>query len=152
MKKRGKASPRRPEQVAEQIRQMLMEMLVHGEIRDPRITMATVTSVKVAADLGSAKIWVALPGEKAEQKKALEGLRSAAGFLRTRIAQELTTYTVPELRFEHDDGAARGARIDSIIADLKRIEDETRRTEIVDGEPDVPSGDEGRTGVPPVEE
>jgi ribosome-binding factor A len=127
MKGRKKAVSRRPEQVGETIRQTLSAMLVQGEIRDPRVSMATVTSVKVAADLGSAKIWVALPGEKADQKKALEGLRSAAGFLRTRIAQELTTYTVPELRFEHDDGAARGARIDSIIADLKRVEDEAAR-------------------------
>jgi len=127
MKGRKKATSRRPEQVGETIRQTLSAMLVQGEIRDPRVSMATVTSVKVAADLGSAKIWVALPGEKADQKKALEGLRSAAGFLRTRIAQELTTYTVPELRFEHDDGAARGARIDSIIADLKRVEDEAAR-------------------------
>lgn len=122
MKRRTKAPSRRPEQVGETIRQTLSAMLVQGEIRDPRVTMATVTSVKVAPDLGSAKIWVALPGEKADQKKALEGLRSAAGFLRTRIAQELSTYTVPELRFEHDDGAERGARVDAIIAGLKRTE------------------------------
>lgn len=127
MKKRGKAPSRRPEQVGETIRQTLSAMLVQGEIRDPRVTMATVTSVKVAPDLGSAKVWVALPGEKGEQKKALEGLRSAAGFLRTKIAQELTTYTVPEIRFEHDDGAERGARVDAIIADLKRAEDEAAR-------------------------
>lgn len=144
MKGRKKATSRRPEQVGETIRQTLSAMLVQGEIRDPRVSMATVTSVKVAADLGSAKIWVALPGEKADQKKALEGLRSAAGFLRTRIAQELTTYTVPELRFEHDDGAARGARIDSIIADLKRVEDEAARAR--EDAPDAPDaqGTEGQ--------
>jgi ribosome-binding factor A len=124
MKRRTKAPSRRPEQVGETIRQTLSAMLVQGEIRDPRVSMATVTSVKVAPDLGSAKVWVALPGAKPEQKKALEGLRSAAGFLRTRIAQELTTYTVPELRFEHDDGAERGARVDAIIAGLKRTEAE----------------------------
>jgi ribosome-binding factor A len=122
MKKRGKASPRRPEQVAEQIRQMLMEMLVHGEIRDPRITMATVTSVKVAPDLSTARVWLALPGTKEEQAKALEGLRSAAGFIRSRLASELTTYTAPEFRFDRDDGAERGARVDQILAEIKRTE------------------------------
>jgi ribosome-binding factor A len=122
MKGRKKAVSRRPEQVGETIRQTLSAMLVQGEIRDPRVSMATVTSVKVAPDLGSAKVWVALPGEKADQKKALEGLRSAAGFLRSKIAQELTTYTVPEIRFEHDDGAARGARVDAILAEIKLTE------------------------------
>ncbi len=122
MKRRGKASPRRPEQVAETIRQILSEMLVHGEIRDPRISAATVTSVKVASDLSIARVWVALPGEKAEWTKALEGLRSAAGFIRTRVAQELTTFTSPEFRFDRDDGAERGARVDQILAELKRTE------------------------------
>jgi ribosome-binding factor A len=132
MKRRGKASPRRPEQVAETIRQILSEMLIHGEIRDPRITMATVTSVKVAPDLSTARIWVALPGDKGEWTKALEGLRSAAGFVRSRVASELTTYTAPEIRFDRDDGAERGARVDQILAEIKRSE--TPAPEHVDGE------------------
>ncbi len=115
-----RATPRRPEQVAETIRQILSEMLVHGEIRDPRVSSATVTSVKVGKDLGTARVWVALPGTPDEQAKALEGLRSAAGFIRTRVAHELTTYTAPEFRFERDDGAERGARVDAILAEIKR--------------------------------
>ncbi|HET7040916.1 MAG TPA: 30S ribosome-binding factor RbfA, partial [Gemmatimonadales bacterium] len=116
MKRTRKATPRRPEQVAETIRQILSAMLVHGEIRDPRVASATVTSVKVGKDLSTARVWVALPGTPDEQAKALEGLRSAAGFIRTRVARELTTYTAPEFRFERDDGAERGARVDAILA------------------------------------
>ena len=135
MKKSRKATPRRPEQVAETIRQLLSEMLVHGEIRDPRVSAATVTSVKVAPDLSTARVWVALPGAKEEQAKALEGLRSAAGFIRTRVARELTTYTAPEFRFEKDDGAERGARVDAILAEIKRSDAEAQgRGEHVDGE------------------
>lgn len=119
MKRTRKATPRRPEQVAETIRQILSEMLVHGEIRDPRVTGATVTTVKVGKDLSTARVWVALPGDKEAQAKSLEGLRSAAGFIRTRVAHELTTYTAPEFRFEKDDGAERGARVDAILAELK---------------------------------
>jgi ribosome-binding factor A len=120
VKKSRKATPRRPEQVAETIRQILSEMLVHGEIRDPRVTGATVTTVKVGKDLSTARVWVALPGGKEAQEKSLEGLRSAAGFIRTRVAQELTTYTAPEFRFEKDDGAERGARVDAILAEINR--------------------------------
>ena len=106
--------------MAETIRQMVSEVLVHGEIRDPRVGVVTVTSVKVAPDLGSAKVWVALGGTKEAQEQSLEGLRSAAGFLRSRLAKELTTYATPEFRFEQDFGAERGARIDSILAENKR--------------------------------
>ena len=117
---RKQATPRRPEQVAEQIRQLIAGMLVQGEIRDPRVNAATVTSVKVGKDLSVARVWVALSGSKEEQAAALEGLRSAAGFIRTRVAHELTTYTAPEFRFEQDLGAQHGARIDAILAEIKR--------------------------------
>jgi ribosome-binding factor A len=119
VKRRGRGTPRRPEQVSEQVRQMLSEMLVHGEIRDPRVSSATITSVKVAPDLSFARVWVAIPGSKEEQEKALEGLTSAAGFIRSRVAQQLTTYTAPEFRFVRDEGAERGAKVDAILAELK---------------------------------
>ena len=143
MKRRGKASPRRPEQVAEQIRQMLSGMLVHGEIRDPRISMATVTSVKVAPDLSTARVWVALPGTKEEQAKALEGLRSAAGFIRSRLASELTTYTAPEFRFDRDDGAERGARVDAILAEIKRTDAESAQAHVEGEVHDQADGGDG---------
>ena len=120
VKRRGRGTPRRPEQVSEQIRQMLAEMLVHGEIRDPRVSAATLTSVKVAPDLSFARVWVAIPGSKEEQEKALEGLTSAAGFIRSRVAQQLTTYTAPEFRFVRDEGAERGAKVDAILAEINR--------------------------------
>ena len=120
VKRRGRGTPRRPEQVSEQVRQILSEMLVHGEIRDPRVSLATITAVKVAPDLSFARVWVALQGSKDEQEKAIEGLTSAAGFIRSRVAQELTTYTAPEFRFVRDEGAERGARVDAILAEIKR--------------------------------
>ena len=132
MKKTRKATPRRPEQVAEQIRQIISEMLVHGEIRDPRVTSATVTAVKVGKDLSTARVWVALPGTKDEQEAALEGLKSAAGFIRTRVAHELTTYTAPEFRFQQDLGAEHGARIDAILAEIKRTDAQDAPTEAHD--------------------
>lgn len=122
VKRRGRGTPRRPEQVSEQVRQILSEMLVHGEIRDPRVSLATITAVKVAPDLSFARVWVAIPGSREEQVKAIEGLTSAAGFIRSRVAQVLTTYTAPEFRFVRDEGAERGARVDAILAEIKRDE------------------------------
>ena len=49
---------------------------------------------------------VSLPGEEAEKARALEGLQSAAGFLRSRAARALSTRIVPELHFELDRGLA----------------------------------------------
>ncbi len=116
-----KGSSRRPEQVAENLRQVIADALTR-EIRDPRVGFVTLTSVVVTQDLSHAKIRVSVPGEEDAKFRALEGLRSASGFLRTRVAKALTTRTVPELHFELDRGLEHAARINEVLASLKREE------------------------------
>ena len=110
---------RRPEQVAELIRQVLAEALTR-EVRDPRVGAVTLTRIEVSGDLSHARVLVMGPGDEAERLRALEGLQSAAGFLRTRIARALATRTTPELHFELDRGLEHAARINAMLADLKR--------------------------------
>jgi len=50
----------------------------------------------------------------------VEGLRSAAGFLRSKTARMLSTRTVPELHFELDRGLEHAARIDALLDEIKR--------------------------------
>ena len=116
-----KSSSRRPEQVAETLRQVIAEALTR-EVRDPRIGLVTVTGVLVTADLSHARIMVSLPGEEAEKARALEGLQSAAGFLRSRAARALSTRIVPELHFELDRGLQHAARINQLLGELRREE------------------------------
>ena len=114
MKKR---SSHRPEQVAETIRQVVAEALSH-EVRDPRVARVTVTSVRVTGDLGHARVSVVL-GEGADADRSMEGLASAAGFLRGRVAKALSTRVVPELEFVLDRGAEHAQRINEIFASLR---------------------------------
>jgi ribosome-binding factor A len=93
-----KGSSRRPEQVAETLRQVIADALTR-EVRDPRVGFVTLTGVLVTNDLSHARIMVTVPGEEADKTRALEGLQSAAGFLRSRAARSLTTRSVPELHF-----------------------------------------------------
>ena len=116
-----KGSSRRPEQVAENLRQVVADALAR-EIRDPRVGFVTLTGVTVTQDLSHAKIRVSVPGDEDAKQRALEGLRSAAGFLRTRVAKALTTRTVPELHFELDRGLEHAARINEVLASLKQEE------------------------------
>ena len=117
-----KGSPRRPEQVAETLRQVITEALLRGDVRDPRVGLVTVTSVRVTSDLSHATVLVSVGGEEPERTRALEGLRSAAGFLRSRAARTLTTRTVPELHFELDLGLEHAARIEELLAEIRREE------------------------------
>ncbi len=118
---RGKHS-RRPAQVAETIRQVVADTLTR-DIRDPRVGFVTVTGVQVSGDLSHARIRVSVMGEPDDKDRAMEGLQSAAGFLRSRLTRSLDTRVVPELHFELDRGQEHAARINAILADLHR-EDE----------------------------
>ena len=114
-----KGSSRRPEQVAETLRQVITDALAR-EIRDPRVGFVTVTGVLVTNELSHARVMVSMPGEDADKERALEGLRSAAGFLRSRAARALTTRTVPELHFELDKGLEHAARINQLLDAIRQ--------------------------------
>jgi ribosome-binding factor A len=110
--------------VAETLRQVIAEAVL-GEIRDPRVGMVTVTSVRVTGDLSQARVMVAVPGTEPERQQALEGLQSAAGFLRSRAARALTTRIVPEIHFELDRGVEHAARIDALLAQVRTEDGES---------------------------
>ncbi len=110
---------RRPDQVGEVVRQVIAETLLH-EVRDPRIKLVTVTHVEVSQDLSHATVSVVGHGDAEEREAMLVGLASAAGFLRGRVAKALATRIVPELKFVLDRGAEHAARIDALLAEIKR--------------------------------
>ena len=114
-----KGSSRRPEQVGETLRQVITDALAR-EVRDPRVGFVTVTGVLVSNDLSHARVMVSVPGEDAEKDRALEGLQSAAGFLRSRAARALTTRSVPELHFELDRGLEHAARINELLNTIRK--------------------------------
>jgi ribosome-binding factor A len=115
-----KRSSRRPEQVAETLRQVIADALTRGEVRDPRVGFVTLTGVLVTNDLSHARVMVSVSGAEAERTRALQGLQSAAGFLRSRAAKALTTRIVPELHFELDPGQEHAARINELLQAIRR--------------------------------
>jgi ribosome-binding factor A len=116
-----KGSSRRPEQVGETLRQVITDALAR-QVRDPRVGFVTVTAVLVSNDLSHARVMVSVPGDDTDKNRALEGLQSAAGFLRSRAAKSLTTRSVPELHFELDRGLEHAARINELLNTIRREE------------------------------
>jgi ribosome-binding factor A len=86
------------------------------------VGFVTITGVLVSNDLSHARVMVSVPGEDPDKTRALEGLQSAAGFLRSRAARALTTRTVPELHFELDRGLEHAARINELLNTIRQEE------------------------------
>ncbi|MEI8303337.1 MAG: 30S ribosome-binding factor RbfA [Burkholderiales bacterium] len=101
--------------VAEQIHHELAEM-VRGELKDPRVGLVTLTGVDLTPDYAYATVWFSvLPDDPATLELTLQGLRRAAGFLRSQLGRRVRIHTTPELRFVHDPSVGRGASLSALI-------------------------------------
>ena len=112
------AENRRPDRLAEAIREEVARFL-NQSVKDPRITgMVTVTGVEVTRDLRTAKVFVSILGD-GDRAKTFEGLDSLAGHLRARLGKSLGLRAAPEILFRHDESVARAARIDALLTQIK---------------------------------
>lgn len=100
--------------IADQIQRSLAELL-RLEVRDPRVGLVTLTGVELSRDQSHAKVFFTVLGTGPQAEAAAEGLRHAAGFLRSELAHRLTTRKVPELHFEFDESVERGVRLSRLI-------------------------------------
>jgi ribosome-binding factor A len=111
-------SPDRMQRVNELLLEEIARLLQRG-IKDPRIGFVSVTRVETSRDLKRARVYVSVYGEDDAQAKAIQGLSSAAGYIRHQLFRSLSMKTVPKLEFVLDESIAHGARIASV---LKRLE------------------------------
>ena len=113
---------RRPDRVAEAIREAVAMFLAEG-VKDPRVTgLVTVTGVDVTRDLRHARVHVSILGTDAEKKETMEGLASVAGHLRAKLGRTLRLRVTPELDFKYDASIAHAARIDSLLEQIRSNE------------------------------
>jgi ribosome-binding factor A len=111
---------RRPDRVAEAIREEVTTFLAE-DARDPRLVgLVTVTGVDVTRDLRHAKVYVSVMGSDEERRATMEGLDSATGHLRSRIGRSLRLRVAPEITFRYDDSISRAARIDALLAEVRQ--------------------------------
>jgi len=104
----------RAQRIADRIREVLSEMLVH-EIADPRIDGVSITDVKVDRELAYAEIFYSSLEGSERADEILEGLKHAKGFLRRELAHRIDLRTFPDLRFRYDPTFERAERIEELF-------------------------------------
>ena len=116
--------------VAEQIHHEIAA-LIRGELKDPRIGMVTVTGCEITPDYAYTTIhFTVFPSDAETIANTLDGLRSAAGFLRSQLGRRVRIHTTPEVRFVHDPSIERGMELSQLI-------DEANARRAADAEADV---------------
>lgn len=95
--------------------------------KDPRISpMTSVMDVEVAPDLKTCKVWVTVMGNDEDRARTAEGLKSAAGYVRSTLAKELNMRYTPEIRFIMDDSIEYAINMSKIIDEVAAKDNEAR--------------------------
>lgn len=104
----------RSDRVGGQIQKVLSDIL-HKRIKDPRLEMATITSVKMSRDLRIARIYFTVSGSKKSMEEVTEGFKSALGYVKLTLARQLGLRYMPDLRFFYDQSFDYGSNIDKVL-------------------------------------
>ena len=122
----------RPERLAEEVRKIVSEMLVRGDLKDPRFSegMTGISGVDVTRDGSYAYLYVTcLPysGNKlTEEAKEdiLAAFEHSQGYIRSVIGKAVKVRYVPVLIFKFDESFEYGAKMDRILDELKKNDEQ----------------------------
>ena len=114
--------------------QRVLAEIIRGEIKDPRISpLTSVVAVEVAPDLKSCKAWISVLGDEEARKATYQGLKSAEGFIKTRIAKAINLRNTPGITFIMDQSIEYGVnmskKIDDVMAATESFEEEDEASE-----------------------
>ena len=106
--------------------------LLSREVKDPRLSLISITAVDVTRDLSLAKVFYTVmdinhDSNEPHNKIALvkEGLKKASGFLRYELGHRIQLRIVPKLEFFYDESVVHGSELSSLINHV--IEDDKKR-------------------------
>ncbi len=121
----------RTDRVGQQIQKEIAIILMR-EIKDPRLSMTTVSAVEVTRDLAYAKVFVTFFNDNAEEIKAsLEVLADAEGYIRSLLGKRLRARIMPHLRFVYDSSMSEGVRMSALV-DQAVASDKSAETQVDD--------------------
>jgi ribosome-binding factor A len=108
------AQGNRMDRVSQLVQTTLADILLK-ESEDTRFHMVTITSVILARDLSTAKVFVSI-WDESKVEETIAALNKASKYLRYALAQsKIEMRVIPELKFYYDDSTVRGNRIQSLL-------------------------------------
>ena len=91
--------------------------IIRTEIKDERISFATVTAVKVTNDLSFAKVYITVLNES-EKDNVIKLLNKASNFIERELSKRIEIRKMPNIMFVYDDSLEYAANIENIIESI----------------------------------
>ena len=98
-----------------------ISMILMTEIKDEDIRFVTITDVDTTTDLSYAKVYFTVLDDSKRQT-TLQALNNASSFIRGNLSERVEVRHTPELKFIYDTSIDYGNRIESIIDDINKKE------------------------------
>jgi len=133
--------------VAEAIREAASEAILF-QIKDPRVKFTTVTRAEVSADLQHAKVYVSVMGSERDRNLTLHGLKSATGFIQSKVGDRMKSRYIPHIEFILDEGVRNSQEVARLLAE-ERARDRSSVTSDESSATDQPGTEEGGDSVTP---
>ena len=92
------------------------------EVKDPRVKdcLLSLVRVEVTNDLSYCTVYVSTMEGLERSKTAVQGLKSAAGFIRRELGREVDLRYVPEILFELDTNMEYAAKINQMLKENRK--------------------------------
>ena len=111
--------PRRIDRINELLRQEISQLLAR-QIKDPRLNgVISITQVKTTNDLRNARVSISVMGDPTAKQNALEGIQSAATYLRRELRDRLAMKYVPFLSFAVDNTLDEADHLNQIMNQIQ---------------------------------
>lgn len=104
-----------------------ISLVIHDQMKDPRLGFVTVTKIELSQDLRYAKVFFSVLGGVSDYQRTREALDSALGFIRRVVAERVNLKFAPEISFQEDHSSEYSVRIQQILDEIKS-EDEHKRS------------------------
>ena len=99
----------------------ISQMILLGEIHDPRVHFVTITFADISKDLSVAHIGFSVLTDNPDMIKGVqEGLRSASGHVRRLMGERVSIRHIPEIRFVYDETIATSVRMTKTLDEIQR--------------------------------
>lgn len=110
--------------VGEQVRHVLSEILMRGEVHDDVLAkhMVSVTEVRMSPDLRHATAFVK-PLLGTDEEAVLKALRTNTAYLQREVARRVKMKYAAKLKFLIDESFEEGGHIDRLLRDPKVARD-----------------------------
>ncbi|MBI2082923.1 MAG: 30S ribosome-binding factor RbfA [Deltaproteobacteria bacterium] len=106
----------RLERLQEEMKQLIRGIFLF-EVQDPRIKNVAVTRIRLAKDLGFARIYYEIP-KGADRISVEQALEKAKGYLRSALASRLKLRLIPKIDFFYDETSEEMERIEELFSKI----------------------------------